>query len=244
MAILNMVGGGGGGLQATDAILRVIAPAGSTVTISKGGVSKSDAGHENAADNTLYDYYFIIHQSQLDNVNPWTVTATLDGDSASDTVIIDSADEYDVELSFGTLYSPGDSSGWTSMAWSSASGRTAHAPTISYGPTSMDLLQDANHSGIVYHDPVDLTNFSTLIAKGSFTGHSVADNGLYVFSSLSGTYYDSSYVSKDSLSHADATDTQFEIDVSSLTGEYYVAFGLARNSGINAEFVVSEVYLQ
>ena len=92
--------GGGGSLQATDAILRVIAPAGSTVTISKGGVSKSDAGHENAADNTLYDYYFIIHQSQFDSINPWTVTATLGADSATDTIIINSADEYDMELSY------------------------------------------------------------------------------------------------------------------------------------------------
>lgn len=92
--------GSGGGLKATDAILRVIAPAGSTVTISKGTVSKSDLGHENSDDSSVYDYYFIIHASQFDSVNPWTVTATLGGDSASDTVIIDSADEYDVILSY------------------------------------------------------------------------------------------------------------------------------------------------
>lgn len=98
--IFNMVGGGSGGLKATDAILRVIAPAESTVTITKSGVSKSDAGHENAIDPTLFDYYFIIHASQFDSVNPWTVTATLGSESSSDTIVIDSADEYDVELSY------------------------------------------------------------------------------------------------------------------------------------------------
>lgn len=98
--IFNMVGGGSGGLKATDAILRVIAPAESTVTITKNGVSKSDAGHENAIDPTLFDYYFIIHSSQFDSVNPWTVTATLGSESSSDTIVIDSADEYDVELSY------------------------------------------------------------------------------------------------------------------------------------------------
>ena len=100
MAILNMVGGGSGGLKSTDAILRVIAPAGSTVTISKGTVSKSDQGHENASDTSLYDYYFIIHASQFDSVNPWTVTGTLGSDTAIKTIIIDSADEYDVLMEY------------------------------------------------------------------------------------------------------------------------------------------------
>lgn len=92
---------GGGGLKSTDAILRVQAPAGSTVTISKGGVTKSDAGHENADDNSVYDYYFIIHQSQFDGQNYWTVTATKTGeDPVSATIIINAADEYNVVLDF------------------------------------------------------------------------------------------------------------------------------------------------
>ena len=96
----NPVTLGGGGLKSTDAILRVQAPAGSTVTISKGGVSKSDAGHENADDHAVYDYYFIIHQSQFDSQNAWTVTATLGANTTSTTIIINAADEYDVFLSY------------------------------------------------------------------------------------------------------------------------------------------------
>lgn len=96
--IFNMVGGGGGSLSATDALLRVQAPAGSTVAITKGGTTKTDLGHENAADNTVYDYYFVIHALQFDGVNPWTVTATLSGETATDTIIINAAAEYDVVL--------------------------------------------------------------------------------------------------------------------------------------------------
>lgn len=96
--------GGGGGLQSTDAILRVIAPAGSTVTISKGGVSKSDAGHENTDDNTLYDYYFVIHQSQFDSVNPWTVMATLGSQTKTETIIINAAKEYDVAIAYAIYF--------------------------------------------------------------------------------------------------------------------------------------------
>lgn len=54
-------GAGGGHLNDTDALLRVSAPAGSIVTITKGSTTKSDHGHENASDHNLYDYYFIIH---------------------------------------------------------------------------------------------------------------------------------------------------------------------------------------
>lgn len=90
--------GGGGGLKATDALIRVQAPAGSTVTISKGTTTKTDLGHENADDHSVYDYYFIIHQSQFDGANPWTVTATLGSSTASSTIVINAADEYDVKL--------------------------------------------------------------------------------------------------------------------------------------------------
>lgn len=96
--IFNMVGGGAS-LSSTDALLRVEAPAGSTVTITKGSVTKTDLGHENADDNTVYDYYFIIHSSQFDST-PWTVTATLGGESDSATIIINAADEYDLVLSY------------------------------------------------------------------------------------------------------------------------------------------------
>lgn len=90
----------GGGFNRHDALLRVQAPAHSTVTITKGTYHKSDVGHENAQDHTMYDYYFIIHQSQFDSVNAWTITATLGEESASNTIIIDTADEYDIYLEY------------------------------------------------------------------------------------------------------------------------------------------------
>ena len=91
---------GGGGLSDTDALLRVVAPAGSLVTITKGTLTKTDHGHENASDPLTYDYYFIIHQSQFDSINAWTVTATLNGQTASNTIIIDASDEYDLVMSY------------------------------------------------------------------------------------------------------------------------------------------------
>ena len=171
MAILNMVGGGGGGLSATDALLRVQAPAGSTVTITKGGTTKTDAGHENADDHTVYDYYFIIHASQFDSVNPWTVTATLGTNTTSDTIIIDSADEYDLVLDYNlwlirngvftldythTLY------GYSSATWTEES----------EGYTSLYVPKVSSSFTTGYFENVDVTDYPYLVCESKTKGYS------------------------------------------------------------------------
>lgn len=148
MALGNSNAGGGASLKPTDAFLRVQAPAGATVTISKGGTTKSDAGHANETDHGIYDYYFIIHQSQFDSINAWTVTATLGGSTESSTIIIDSADEYDVNLAFqyGAMWTKGTSSAWTrlgtSVGWSSPS------PAVGTGSGSSPFDNVAPWSGM------------------------------------------------------------------------------------------------
>lgn len=103
--VLNMVGGGGGGsLKDTDAILIVTVPTGSTVTMTKGGVTLTPTMWAQAADPTLDCALFVISPSLFDSVNAWTVTATLRTDTALDTVIIDAAAEYDIVLSYGVVY--------------------------------------------------------------------------------------------------------------------------------------------
>lgn len=97
--IFNMVGGGGGSLKDTDAVLIVSVPTGSTVTATKGGVTLTPTIWVQNADNTTDTAIFSIKASTFDS-NPWTVMATLNGDTASDTVVINSAKEYGMELSF------------------------------------------------------------------------------------------------------------------------------------------------
>lgn len=92
--------GGSGGLSASDAILVVTVPTGSTVTATKGGVTLTPTMWVTAADPTLDCAIFAISASLFDAVNPWTVTATLGTDSSSNTVIIDSNNQYDLELRY------------------------------------------------------------------------------------------------------------------------------------------------
>lgn len=97
---LNMVGGGGSGFSATDAMLRVQAPTGSTVTISKDGTSKTKDENKAFVLNerpTVSVYVFSISSSQF---GTWTVTATRDTESNTDTIVINSAKEYDLYIGY------------------------------------------------------------------------------------------------------------------------------------------------
>lgn len=244
MAILNMVGGGGGGLKSTDAILRVIAPAGSTVTISKGGVSKSDLGHENASDTSLYDYYFIVHASQFDSVNPWTVTATDGVDTATDTIIIDSADEYDVELSYKFyLYKSGNeytsvTGGFEYLAILSGS-YSEVAPVKNASSIRLAPSGSSKQSSAVTVNAIDLTDYSTLYVNiTEFDRTASGYRDFFVKSSrTSGTTF--------------AGDTQidntgvFSIDVSSLSGSYYVGvFCNSSGSSVHCYISFDKIWLE
>ena len=241
--------GGGSGLQDTDAVLRVQAPAGSVVTITKGGATKTDAGHVNISDSSVYDYYFIIHQSQFDSVNPWTVTATLNGQTASGTIIINLADEYDILLAYELhLYTVGDQSGWTALGWkydTSASGLSARAPTITYGSAHMEvaITSGGSYSGVAYHAKVDLTSFSVVRLTGSFSGSAVlSENGLFIVDRVGESGYDNIDVAKKTVSSAGSLD--WTLDISNLTGEYYVCIATARNSGYQSTFSITGVWLE
>ena len=213
-------GGGGGSLKATDAILRVIAPAGSTVTISKGGASKSDAGHENHDDATLYDYYFIIHQSQFDSVNPWTVTATLGADTATDTVIIDSADEYDLVMSYwdGELYDSGNEYTAVTGGWTVLNGVGMLTKNASSMVSATSSTSDASIVGMLAFDPSILANYTTYNIE--ISANSSAGNGnsyLRVNSSADGrgTNITSKTIAK-------GTTGTVSVDISSISSGYPV----------------------
>lgn len=231
--------GGGGGLQSTDAILRVIAPAGSTVTISKGGVSKSDHGHENAADTSLYDYYFIIHASQFDSVNPWTVTATLGSDTASDTVVIDSADEYDVVLDYNlylirdgvfttaythTLY------GYSTATWTEESG---------YAQLYVPKASSSFSTG--YFSDIDITDYLYIVCESSTHGYSSDSQscpGVGVINVLNKNANPTTFTAWVKLmtgNTSTSTDTEgtFTVDISSLTGTKDIGIQVAASSSTN-----------
>lgn len=226
--VLNMVGGGSGGeLLPTDAILRVQATAGATVTITKGSVTKTDLGHENADDNTVYDYYFIIHASQFDSVNPWTVTATLGGSSVSATVVVDSANEYDVVLSSYFYVNNG-------ILLSNATKlKTGYNnPTVNIYSSANPFYFQIQAGQGVYFDAIDVTDYKTCVIDSEITagGNQWAYWGFTKdnldWQNNASTGLDAYYKSSTGR-YSRATYT---IDISNLTGVYFLKFYTYNNS--------------
>lgn len=87
------------GFKDTNAILIVSVPTGSTVTATKNGITLIPKIWVQNAPDTCDSAIFSIPSSTFD-ANAWTVTATLNEDIASNTITIDSAKEYELELNY------------------------------------------------------------------------------------------------------------------------------------------------
>ena len=87
---------GGGGLPSGGALLRIRAYAGSTVTAGDGTVTRSlsaDKGRLCDSDTSLADYYVPVSAASF---GVWTVTATLNSYTWSDSLTVSAARQYDV----------------------------------------------------------------------------------------------------------------------------------------------------
>lgn len=233
MILGNPLALGGGNLLPTDAILRVQAPAGSTVTITKGTTTKTDEGHENADDNTVYDYYFIIHASQFDSVNAWTVTATDGASTATGTVTIDTADEYDLILNYLFYIQKSGEGLQVEMGWKASGGNV----TVTFGANAIVVAPSGSSGNTAYvgtKAKVNLTNYSQLvIVCPSGTG----EQGVIGFYSViysSGSYSENwgTPVASGTLKNGTIT-----IDISNVSGEYYLNFETF------AARTISDIYL-
>lgn len=226
--------GGAVGLKATDALLRVQAPAESSVTISKGGTSKTDAGHENADDHTVYDYYFIIHQSQFDSVNPWTVTATKDADSATETIIVDAANEYDVILSYNLVIFDYGQTDYTFSGVKSSS----------YGAISISVVNDhiaasyryADTTGTGYgyfytNETFDITPYSTMRVYGLITSRGSVGVG-------------TTTTSMDAYVAGTGSTQEYVVDVSQLTGQHMFRLNISSGSSTAYSATIYSVILE
>lgn len=144
------------------------------------------------------------------------------------------------------LYRAGDNSGWTALGWKANSGWTAKPPTITYEDTYMNLHAGSYHSGIAYYSlKVDLTKYKEFGAHGTFLSYQVTGDGLYVFSAVDGSgLYPNKAVAQNQLGVATITDSDVTLDISSLSGEYYVAFGIARTGDGQSDFTMTEVWLK
>lgn len=248
--IFNMVGGGGGGLKATDAVLIVTVPTGSTVTATKGGVTLTPTIWVQNADNTLDTAIFSIKASTFD-ANAWTVTATLGTDSASNTVVINEAKEYELLLSYYTrLFDNGDecvavTGGWRSEGLKYSGGDGGTALTVTSITNGVKLTQSGGGRGGIYRtiNTIDLAGKDSLVFTGKIYRDTTYHNniGIYVVTAI-GTQIGSNSVG--SLLAPQGTKTYSDetvIDISSVNQSCYIYFFINSTDGKYIE--VNELYL-
>ncbi len=171
--VFNMVGGGG--ISENRAVLVARVPDGSTVTATKGSITLTPKMWVVEADPTQDIALFVIAPSLFDSVNPWTVTATLGADTASDTVIIDNNKEYVLELSYAIeLWNNGDNSavsgGWQFGARSGSSSSRAITSTalVSYS---------TNNYTYTFFQPKNIQTISKNTLRATITGATINASG-------------------------------------------------------------------
>lgn len=240
---LNMVGGGGGKLKDTDAILLVTVPTGSSVTATKGAITLTPTIWTTSGDNTLDRALFTIPASTFDS-NAWTVTATLNGDTASGTIVINAAKEYAMGLSYnlylyhnGIIVTPLDAVRCYTSDNSTASITNANSLLDIY------LKYNSGGTGATYQygtsNAVDVTDYSSLVVV--VDSESGWCNGyIGVYSSKSGT-------GNQALAYTTYTNAQtgtYTVDISSVTGNAYPAFRLWCGTNNQKHIYISDWYLE
>lgn len=225
--------GGGSGPSASDAILTVTLPTGSTATATKGGVTLTPTMWVQAADATLDCALFVIPAAQFDATTPWTVTATSGTDTATDTVTIDSNKQYDVELSYHYfLYNKGTqfvdrTGGWAVDRGSSVVFQSDH----------IHLFSGSGYPTLYTVNKVNKLNFTKIAFR--------------VSNSVFGTAYDSGVLigfgtSQQSFSlYVVATeDGVCTLDISSVTDAGYVNGYCWRGAGGNEQCDIDQIWLE
>lgn len=227
--------GGGSGPSASDAILTVTAPAGSTVTATKGGTSLTPTLWTAAADATQECALFVIPAAQFDATTPWTVTATSGTDTASDTVTIDSNKQYDVWLSFGYfLYRNGDeftsrTGGW---AWANA-GSGTYVNNTSAGQMEVIITGSSYQTFLHTVNTISVSEWSAVKCLIQ------TNKTLNLVTSTSNERTAPAVVSQSTGVLSDFTEVT--LDVSSQTGLYYIGFRSLSGSTV---FAVKAVWCE
>lgn len=239
--------GGGGKLKDTDAILTVTAPAGSTVTATKGGVTLTPTMWVSAAAQWEETALFVIPASKFDAVNPWTVAATINSKTTSATIIIDDNQEYDVDLRTYVFVNGGVLN--PAIEWI-IDEYTASGGAITQESGDVKFVTAGNNNAVFCTKyPCDLTKFSYLkitITSGESFGNAgkvpviaVGRNRIATpdGSSAGITGIDAStlLVSSAGFGTYSISAGTYTLNVSSLFGYYYVALTLGGSSVITGE---------
>lgn len=219
--VFNMVGGGGGSIKDTDAILIVTVPTGSTVTMTKGGVTLTPTMWVQAEDNTLDCALFVIAPSMFDAVNAWTVTATLDPDlETSTTVLITTNREYEVELRYlFYLYRRGNQCTSVTGGWSNSHGGGSGVKMNTDNIEIYQVATSGRGASVYSTNKIDFTDFSTIhfiFTNSAASTYTYTKGGISDYTSNT----DSTFLAATEFPRA-TSEAEMVVDISTHPGLHY-----------------------
>lgn len=216
----------GGGLSDSQALLAVRVPSGSTVTATKGSETLTPTMWVSDSSPDQEIALFTFKPSQFDSTNPWTVTATNGTLTASDTVLIASNKEYELELSFQLVL-------FENGTWSAVTGDvTSTQCTIVDG----DLRSIGSYNSVgkwCTNNQIDVSNYTSLcmlskVVSGSSSykmwfGASDSNNIPSSNSSWAASLFTAYY--SNTFSSAESDYTLKTADISAASALSYIKFG-------------------
>lgn len=213
--------GGSGGVSESNAILMAHVPTRSTVTVSKGGVILTPKMWTSGLTADEDVAMFIFSPAQFDSVNPWVITSTDGTDRASDTVLIASNKEYEIELSYNLwLYKNGNryisiTGDWEGNTYAPQSG-TQTTPTIEFNNDNMYVTY-RNTGMLETVNKVPLADYATLYVKMTVTYNK---GGLYIGVRENKTNYESG--SRIQIYPTINEESIFSLNIANIISDRYV----------------------
>ena len=262
---INTSGGGGGSIQPTDGLVRIIADYGSSVSVTAGGTSKTLKSLPIVGDSSKSCYYDIVKPGGFSSTAR-SYSAALGSDSASDSVVVNSAGEYTKELSYwnGELYLNGNQYTAHTGGWVSKDVRYAETipgttyyiaavyPTLDLSGSTMIASvttsgSDNNSGSVITANKVDLTDYDSV----TFTLNLANTWGDYpstvrnVICYVTDTDDASGSVFTHDAQTASSTngDLTLTVDVSGLSGEFFVGFNIWAGGNSNTTATVTSIIL-
>lgn len=230
---MNMTGGSGK-LKNTDAVLVVTVPTGSTVSATKSGLTILPALWTQRSDSSRDNAVFIIKASTFDST-AWTVTATLNGDTVSKTIVIDTNAYYTMEIKYQFWVMKAGV--YTDATMSNYQGNCSAVTGSGY---VIYKMTDNNWSTWYTGSQIDVTDYSNMIVVLTGGKTRYWDRfGLRSSKSALGTQNQNIFNIASVSTGASGSDTTISgtktlsTDISSITGSYWFGFTLEGTSGWN-----------
>ena len=265
--VFNVVGGGSKGASNTDAVLHVTVPTGSEVIMARTGMSLTPTIWTSNFDNTKDIAIFFIGSAFFSNSDAWTVTATLNSNSVSKTIIISENKKYDMFLAYDLALMANGAFFDNSDFLTSAKKYLSTGADYKYGPETAKVTSStppvyrvgstsgagsgtsaATRSGIAYYQtPIDVTpyNYITLKYSGYNSTNQAAYCSLNLYSSLDTTYGEQCialYYNLIAASTSSETSmATLNIDISAVTGPIYVSFFTFRGASYYSYINLNEI---